>query len=75
MMKILYVVSTLKRSGPVIVLSNIIKYLDKNRFEPIVLTSPEPKESMKKYFENDLNTKVETLGLGRVQSLFVAKKE
>jgi glycosyltransferase involved in cell wall biosynthesis len=75
MMKILYVVSTLKRSGPVIVLSNIIKYLDKNRFEPIVLTlSPEPKESMKKYFENDLNTKVETLGLGRVQSLFVAKK-
>ena len=46
MMKILYVVSTLN-SGPVIVLSNIIKYLDKNRFEPIVLTPPEPKESMK----------------------------
>lgn len=75
MIKILYVVSTLKRSGPVIVLSNIIKYLDRDRFTPIVLTlSPEPKESMKKYFENDLNTKVETLGLRRVQSLFVAKK-
>jgi glycosyltransferase involved in cell wall biosynthesis len=75
MIKILYIVSTLKRSGPVIVLLNIIKYLDRDRYTPIVLTlSPEPKESMKKYFENDLNTKVETLGIGRVQSLFVAKK-
>lgn len=74
MKKILYIVSTLKRSGPIIVLANIVKYLDRDKFEPIVLTlSPEPKESMKEYFENELNTKVETIGLSRIQGLFLAK--
>lgn len=74
MKKILYIVSTLKRSGPIIVLANIVKYLDRDKFEPIVLTlSPEPIDSMKKYFENELNTKVATLGLSRIQGLFFAK--
>ncbi len=75
MIKVLYVVSTLKRSGPIIVLSNIIKYLNKGKFEPIVLTlSPEPVDSMKEYFENKLKVKVFTLGLSRIKSFFVAKK-
>ena len=74
MIKILYIVSTLKRSGPIIVLANIVKYLDRDKFEPIVLTlSPEPIDSMKEYFENELNTKVATLGLSRIQGLFFAK--
>jgi glycosyltransferase involved in cell wall biosynthesis len=74
MKKILYIVSTLKRSGPIIVLANIVKYLDISNFEPIVLTlSPEPKDSMKEYFEDMLNTKVETLGLSRLQGLVFAK--
>lgn len=75
MKKILYIVSTLKRSGPIIVLANIIKYLDRDNFEPIVLTlSTEPEDSLKEYFENDLHTKVETLGLLRIEGLFFAKK-
>ena len=74
MKKILYIVSTLKRSGPIIVLANIVKYLDRDNFEPIVLTlSSEPKDSMKDYFEDELNTKVETLGLSRLQGLVFAK--
>jgi predicted O-linked N-acetylglucosamine transferase (SPINDLY family) len=74
MKKILYIVSTLQRSGPIIVLANIVKYLDRDKFEPIVLTlSPEPIDSMKEYFENELNTKVATLGLSRIQGLFFAK--
>jgi len=74
MKRILYIVSTLKRSGPIIVLANIVKYLDRDKFEPIVLTlSPEPKDTMKKYFENELNTKVKTIGLSRIQGLFFAK--
>lgn len=75
MKKILYIVSTLQKSGPIIVLSNIVKYLDRDKYEPIVLTlSSEPKNSMKNFFENNLNVKVNTLGLTRVKSIFLAKK-
>ena len=38
MQKIIYTISTLKRSGPVLVLYNIIKNLDKNAFEPVIIT-------------------------------------
>ena len=49
MKKILYIVSTLERCGPTNQLSYIIKYLDKSKFEPMVLTlSPEPKEDRMK---------------------------
>lgn len=74
MKKILYIVSTLKKSGPIIVLANIVKYLDRDKYEPIILTlSPEPKDSMQEYFENELNVKVNTLGLSRLKGLFLAK--
>lgn len=76
MKKILYLVSTLKRSGPTKQLSYIIKYLDKNVYEPMVLTlSAEPKEnSMKSYFTDTLGLRVETLGLSRVQGLLFGKR-
>lgn len=75
MKKILYIVSTLKRSGPINQLSYLIKYLDKQKFEPVILTlSPETKkDSMKNYFESVLKVRVETLGLSRLQGLFFAK--
>lgn len=74
MINVLYIVSTLKRCGPTNQLSYIIKYLDKTKFSPIVLTlSPEPNvESMKSYFEDDLGVKVCTLGLSRVKGMFFA---
>ena len=47
MKKILYVISTLKRCGPVKQMLNIIRNLDRTMFEPVVLTlSPEPENSM-----------------------------
>lgn len=75
MKKILYIVSTLKRGGPTNQLSYIIKYLDKSKFKPMVLTlSPEPKEdSMQSYFTDMLDIKAETLGLSRIQGLLFAK--
>jgi len=74
--KILYIVSTLQKSGPTNQLSYIIKYLDKMKFEPIVLTlSPEPKQgSMRRYFVGDIGVRVETLSLSRLQGLLLAKR-
>jgi len=44
MKKILYLVSSLKKSGPTNQLSYIIKYLDRTKFSPTILTlSSEPK--------------------------------
>jgi glycosyltransferase involved in cell wall biosynthesis len=75
MKKILYIVSTLKRSGPTNQLLYIIKYLDKTKFDSMVLTlSPEPKEdSMKNYFIDVLDVKVESLGFSRLKGLLFAK--
>lgn len=74
MINILYVVSTLKRCGPTNQLSYIIKYLDKTKFTPIILTlSPEPIDSMRELFEGDLNVRVSSLGLSRFKSLFFAR--
>ncbi len=71
MKKILYLVSTLQKVGPVNQLSYIIKYLDKTKFEPIILTlSPEPQKSMKEYFLNELDIRVETIGLSKIKGLF-----
>jgi len=76
MKKVLYIVSTLKKTGPIIVLANIIKYLDRNKFEPIILTlSPEPNNSMKDHFHDYLDVRIYTLGLSRIQSLFFASNK
>ncbi len=50
--KVLYIISSLKKTGPVNVLLNIVKNLDRKNFEPIILTlSKEPKDSIKYEFE------------------------
>ncbi|MCW7553209.1 glycosyltransferase [Endozoicomonas gorgoniicola] len=50
--KVAYIVSTLKKSGPTNQLLNIVSNLDLNVFQPIVITlSPEPAESLLKEFK------------------------
>ncbi len=42
-MKVLYIVSTLKRSGPINILTSIIKYIDKGKHKIYIISlSPEP---------------------------------
>ncbi|TLM67926.1 MAG: glycosyltransferase [Deltaproteobacteria bacterium] len=74
-MKILYVVSTLKRCGPTNQLFGIIRHLDRSRFEPTVLTlSPEPAESRRDDFAAAGIT-VRSLALGRVAgAVFAARR-
>jgi glycosyltransferase involved in cell wall biosynthesis len=67
--KILYVVSTLKKTGPIEVLLNIVKFLDREQFEPIILTlSKESKDSYIDAFKY-LDIKVHSLSLERYKVL------
>lgn len=73
MIRIVYVVSTLERMGPTKQLLGIVKYLDKQRFDPIVVTlSPEGQRSMKGEFES-CGVDVKSLGLGRIGGLIFGK--
>lgn len=73
MEKILYIVSTLKRSGPTNQLFNIIKNIDRSSFEPILLTlSPEVKDSKWQDYLS-LGIEMRTLNLSRFSGLFFAK--
>jgi glycosyltransferase involved in cell wall biosynthesis len=65
--RIVFLVSTLRRTGPTNQLYNIIQHLDRARFEPIVVTlSPEPASSMRQAFVQ-LPVEVHSLSLGRLQ--------
>lgn len=72
---VLYVVSTLARSGPTTQLSNIIKYLDRDVFEPHLVTlSSEPEDSLISLYE-ELNINLYGLKLSRLGGIFKAKRQ
>lgn len=74
MFKILYIVSTLRRCGPTQQLFNLIKYLDRQRFLPRILTlSPEPQDSLMDEFIR-LGVPVSSFGLGQFTSFFRARR-
>ena len=76
MKKILYIVSTLKKTGPIVVLANIVKYLDRNQFEPTILTlSVESNDSLVNYFVDELGIKVDSLKLSRIEGIFKGKSK
>jgi len=73
MKKILYIVSTLKRTGPTSQLLNLIKNLDRSQFEPHVVTlSPEPFDSRWSEYEV-LNVQLHSLRLSRYGGIFLAQ--
>ena len=75
MKKILYLVSTLQRSGPTNQLFNLIKHLDRNKFEPHLITlSPEPSDSRWDDYAA-LGVKLYSLNLSRVKGVLFAKRK
>jgi glycosyltransferase involved in cell wall biosynthesis len=73
---LLYVVSNLNKVGPTKQLSYIIKYIDKNKFNIFVLTlSNDSTNSMRDYFKNTLNVKVDTLNMSIIKGLLFARHE
>ncbi len=74
MKKIVYLISTLHRTGPTNVLAGIVNNLDKNQFYPIIITlSPEPdiKNSWWPELERK-GIKLYSLNLPRIKGLFFA---
>lgn len=73
--KILYIVSTLENRGPTKQLFGLINNLDKNKFQPQILTlSPEPKDSRKDIFIEE-GIQVNSLSLSRIQGVFFGLKK
>lgn len=69
LIRVIYLVSTLRRAGPTSQLLNILAGLDRARIRPVVVTlSPEPADSMIRHFEAS-GTPVRTLGLSRLRAL------
>ena len=74
MIKVLYIISTLKKTGPVNVIYNIIKNLDRTKYEPVILTlSKEPSGSIKSDFEK-LGIKCHCLNVSGLKGYFEAGK-
>ena len=69
MTKILYIVSTLKKCGPVFVLRNIMRNINRSDFQPMILTlSPETKSStIGDFFESMIG--VHSLSMGRIEGI------
>jgi len=68
-MKILYIVSTLKKCGPVFVLRNIVKNINRLAFQPMVLTlSPETDNSMIGEFCDSMIS-IRSLSMGRIEGI------
>lgn len=64
--KILYIVSTLRKSGPTNQLFNLVKNVDKEVYEVRILTlSPDPENNQRDDF-NKLGIKLDSLNLSRV---------
>ena len=67
MKTIIYSISTLRKSGPVIVLYNIVKNLDLTKYKPIIVTlSKEPQDTMINDFQS-LNIEIIKLNLNRLK--------
>ena len=71
--KVIYIVSTLRRTGPTNQLRNIIKFLDREKFDPYLITlSEEPADSLISDFRA-LKLPIYQINLSRLAGVFFAK--
>jgi glycosyltransferase involved in cell wall biosynthesis len=66
---ILYLVSTLRQTGPTSQLLNLVRHLDRATFDPVIVTlSPEPRDSMLGSFQA-IGVEVRSLAMSRARAL------
>ena len=69
-LRLVYLVSTLRRTGPTSVLLDILRHLDSRQFDPAIVTlSPEPADSMIDAFR-ETGTPVRSLSMSRLRAQF-----
>ncbi|MCU6600457.1 glycosyltransferase [Peribacillus frigoritolerans] len=74
MIRIIYLVSTLKRTGPTNQLLNIVSNIDTQKYKPLIVTiSPEPADSMFSYFR-EKNIEIKSLNLSRKMFPFALRE-
>ena len=75
MKNVLYIVSTLQRSGPINIVYNIIEEIDRTKFAPILLClSPESKNKISALNEfRDLNVEIHSLELTRLKGFLLGR--
>ena len=67
--RVVYLVSTLRRAGPTAQLLNLLRHLDRGSFDPVVVTlSPEPADTMLPAFRQ-LGIPVRSLAMSRLAGL------
>lgn len=71
--KLLYLVSSLRPCGPTNQLCNILKYLDRERFEPLVVTLSPEKTASDLTAISGLGVDIQTLGLSRVGGMIFGR--
>ena len=77
MKKIVYIVSTLHRTGPTNVLAGIVKNLNKNKFKPIIITLSPELDYQNSWWKELEQSGIElySLNLSRLKSLFIGCKK
>ncbi|MGD2095005.1 MAG: glycosyltransferase family 4 protein, partial [Phycisphaerales bacterium] len=72
---VLYIVSRLRRQGPVFQLYNIIKHLDRRKFHPhVVSLSPEAPDSLLAAFQK-IDVKCDSFSLSRIGGMIFGPKK
>lgn len=72
---ILYLVSRLNRHGPIFQLYNIIKYLDRRKFHPRIVTlSPESRESLLSDFRK-IDVEFDSIGMSRTAGMILGPRK
>lgn len=73
--KVVYLVSTLGRTGPTRQLYNLVKYLNRDQFHATVVTlSPNPEANYQKEFSN-LNINLQSLNLDRFSGILYGNRK
>jgi len=73
--KLLYITSTIRCSGPTNQLYYLVQYLDRKKFEPYLVTlSPEPADSRWEDY-GIIGVKLDSLGLSRIKGVFSGRCE
>ena len=77
MKKILYIVSTLQRTGPTNVLFNLVSHLDRTKFQPVILTlSPENNSHYTLQAEFlKLDVEIHSIGLSRIAGFLLGNSK